>query len=475
MVSQLEKNIGWRLHFWAALFATPFVLVATLTGVLYVFTPQIENYLYGHLDEVKAQSQNATLDAAVAVAKSRAPKDWRLYAISPSSRDDQSHQIVFVPPITKNSQGGGIQSGHSSHSQANAESSNQFLKPVFGFPKNAHIFYINPYTLEVLGSLEQQKRFTFWAKKLHSSLLQGSAWRWMIEWGASWLLIMLLTGIFLAWPKNLSDLIPEKSISGRQVWKKWHALVGLVFSILSLIIICTGLTWSQYTGQQIRYLRDMSGQAPPQVPANLRSVIAENSEALSIQSIWKEIEKSSGSVRIQMLPPSGEDGVWRATHTEKSDPFQRFDLLLDAYSGKVLFYTGWKDQTLFGKATAIGIPFHRGEFGIWNQFLLFIFGIGLIFSMTTGWVMVIKRFKSSSNFVPPLHAASWRRIPIPIGLLTLALLWLMPLMIVGFVGVICAEVCLHFFQKKQNSTEEQIKFSADSTSYIQAQTEEHKH
>jgi uncharacterized iron-regulated membrane protein len=176
-----------------------------------------------------------------------------------------------------------------------------------------------------------------------------------------------------------------------------------------------------------------------------------------------------------MLPPSGEDGVWRATHTEKSDPFQRFDLLLDAYSGKVLFYTGWKDQTLFGKATAIGIPFHRGEFGIWNQFLLFIFGVGIIFSMTTGWVMVVKRFKSSSNFVPPLHAASWRRIPIPIGLLTLALLWLMPLMIVGFVGVICAEVCLLFFQKKQNSTEEQIKFSADSTSYIQAQTEEHKH
>jgi uncharacterized iron-regulated membrane protein len=274
----------------------------------------------------------------------------------------------------------------------------------------------------------------------------------MIEWGASWLLIMLLTGVILAWPKNLSELIPEKSISGRQAWKKWHALVGLVFSILSLIIICTGLTWSQYTGQQIRYLRDMSGQAPPQVPANLRSVIVENSEALSIQSIWKEIEKSSGSVRIQILPPSGEDGVWRATHTEKSDPFQRFDLLLDAYSGKVLFYTGWKDQTLFGKATAIGIPFHRGEFGIWNQFLLFIFGVGVIFSMTTGWVMVIKRFKSSSNFIPPLRAASWRKISIPIWLITLALLWLMPLMIVGFVGVLCAEVCIHIFSKKQNST-----------------------
>jgi len=57
MVSQLRKNIWWRVHFWAALFATPFVLVATLTGVLYVFTPQIENYLYGHLDHDKKFSR----------------------------------------------------------------------------------------------------------------------------------------------------------------------------------------------------------------------------------------------------------------------------------------------------------------------------------------------------------------------------------------------------------------------------------
>ena len=81
MVNQLRKNLWWRLHFWAALFATPFVMVAVLTGLLYVFTPQIENYLYSHLDQVQIQSERTTLDEAVAVAKSHAPKDWRLYAI----------------------------------------------------------------------------------------------------------------------------------------------------------------------------------------------------------------------------------------------------------------------------------------------------------------------------------------------------------------------------------------------------------
>ena len=457
MVNQIRKNLLWRLHFWAALFSTPFVMVATLTGLLYVFTPQIENYLYSHLDRVKVQSTNTTLDEAVAVAKSHAPTDWRLYAISPASSADESHQVVFVPPSVKNSQGGGMNAGHNSHSQANTENNSQFLKPVFSFPKNAQILYINPYTLEFLGTLEQQNRFTHWSKKLHSTLLQGSDWRWMIEWGASWLLIMLMTGVILAWPRSLSELMPEKAISGRQAWKKWHAFIGLTFSILSLIIICTGLTWSQYTGQKIRYLRDISGQASPQVPASFRSAVLEKDIALSIQSVWEEVKKSSGSIRIQIIPPSDTDGVWRATHMEKTDPFQRFDLLLDAYSGKVLFYSSWKDQTLFGKATAIGIPFHRGEFGIWNQFLLFIFGAGVLFSMTTGWIMVLKRLRKGASVFLVIEKNAWRSIPIWTVIPFVALLWLIPLLVIGVVFILCIELIFVLIKNRQSLATEGIK------------------
>jgi len=457
MVNQIRKNLLWRLHFWSALFSTPFVMVATLTGLLYVFTPQIENYLYSHLDRVKVQSTNTTLDEAVAVAKSHAPTDWRLYAISPASSADESHQVVFVPPSVKNSQGGGMNAGHNSHSQANTKNNSQFLKPVFSFPKNAQILYINPYTLEFLGTLEQQNRFTHWSKKLHSTLLQGSDWRWMIEWGASWLLIMLMTGVILAWPRSLSELMPEKAISGRQAWKKWHAFIGLTFSILSLIIICTGLTWSQYTGQKIRYLRDISGQASPQVPASFRSAVLEKDIALSIQSVWEEVKKSSGSIRIQIIPPSDTDGVWRATHMEKTDPFQRFDLLLDAYSGKVLFYSSWKDQTLFGKATAIGIPFHRGEFGIWNQFLLFIFGAGVLFSMTTGWIMVLKRLRKGASVFLVIEKNAWRSIPIWTVIPFAALLWLIPLLVIGVVFILCIELIFVLIKNRQSLATEGIK------------------
>nr|WP_315489115.1 PepSY-associated TM helix domain-containing protein [uncultured Rhodoferax sp.] len=47
-----RRSLLWRVHFWAALIASPFAVLAALTGILYIFTPQIEAQLHGHLDTV---------------------------------------------------------------------------------------------------------------------------------------------------------------------------------------------------------------------------------------------------------------------------------------------------------------------------------------------------------------------------------------------------------------------------------------
>ena len=59
-------SLFWRIHFWAALIASPFTVVAALTGLLYVFTPQIEGILHRDLDTVQVQGPRLSLDAAVA-------------------------------------------------------------------------------------------------------------------------------------------------------------------------------------------------------------------------------------------------------------------------------------------------------------------------------------------------------------------------------------------------------------------------
>ena len=78
-----RKSLYWRIHFWAALIASPFALVATLTGILYVFTPQIEARLYQHLDHVAPQASMLPLDAAVAAAERAAPHGWTVQHVVP--------------------------------------------------------------------------------------------------------------------------------------------------------------------------------------------------------------------------------------------------------------------------------------------------------------------------------------------------------------------------------------------------------
>jgi len=257
-----RKSLYWRIHFWAALIASPFALVATLTGILYVFTPQIEARLYQHLDHVAPQGSMLPLDAAVAAAERAAPRGWEVQHVVPSFQQDDAVQVAFAPP-------GGARDEHAGHGGHAAPATP--AKPKFGLPAQAIIVYVNPHDARVLGTLASGERFGNWAKKLHSRLLQNDGWRWMIELAASWLMVMLVTGVVLWWPRGAQSGLPKRGARGRNGWRQWHAFLGVALGVVSVVILTTGLTWSQQSGARIRALRDVSGQAPPPVPRGLRS------------------------------------------------------------------------------------------------------------------------------------------------------------------------------------------------------------
>ena len=47
-----RRGALWRIHGLAAIVATPFLLAAAVTGLLYVATPQVEAWRYAQLDAV---------------------------------------------------------------------------------------------------------------------------------------------------------------------------------------------------------------------------------------------------------------------------------------------------------------------------------------------------------------------------------------------------------------------------------------
>ena len=153
---------------------------------------------------------------------------------------------------------------------------------------------------------------------------------------------------------------------------------------------------------------------------------------------------------LQLTPPRGQQGTWRAAAADRGQPEKRFDLVLDAYSGQQLYYSGWDKQTAFSKATAIGIPFHRGEFGWWNQALLLMFGIGVLFSLVSGWVMFFKHRQPGSLGLPRLLPGAWKSASIGSWITAAVLCIAMPLLALSAAIVLALEVAMH--QPWRNST-----------------------
>jgi uncharacterized iron-regulated membrane protein len=425
-----RRSLLWRIHFWAALIASPFALVAALTGIVYVFTPQVERALYGAMERVVPVGSMRPLDDAVAAAKAAAPRGWPLRSVVPSHDGRDSVKVYFDPTSATGRE------GHH-HTPANAISAH-------AAPAQPIVVHVDPYTAQVLGTQVEAERFGNWSRRLHSSLLQGQGWRWMIELGASWLMVMLLTGIYLWWSRGGSQkILPEKNAKGRNAWAQWHSFVGIVLSIMSLAILTTGLTWSKYAGNQVRMLRDAAGQASPPMPRNLKSTMNEGGSPLTWQAAWDIARREVPEVRMLLKPPREPDGIWHAACSDSGQPEKKFDLFLDAYSGQKLFYAGWDRQTAFAKATAIGIPFHRGEFGLWNQALLLVFGIGVLFSITSGWVMFFKRRQPGSLGLPHLMPGAWQSPSIAAWLTAGVLFFLMPLLAISSAAVLAIELLLH--------------------------------
>jgi len=445
-VQARRRSLLWRLHFWSALIASPFAVIAAGTGLLYVFTPQIESALYAHLDTVAPQSQVRPLDDAVEAAKQAVAAGWTLHSVVPAQNADDSVKLAFMPPPAKTASMG-TQGGHVGHGGAGltrgaSKSPPVFLRPNFGFPSRATVVYVNPYSAEVLGQLPQADRFNVWARKLHSSLMQSDSWRWMIELAASWLMVMLVTGIFLWWPNTGQAALPQAGAKGRVAWKQWHSFVGVTLGLISAVMLTTGLTWSQYAGSQVKWARDATGQTPPRIPAQFKSTVTESATAMNWQQAVQAIRQVAPEVSMQVMAPTEPEGVWRANQMDRGDPTKRFDLLVDAYSGERLYDSGWSEQTAFGKATAIGIPFHRGEFGWWNQALLFIFGAGVLFSIVSGWVMYFQRRARGLVGLPRLLPGAWRSVSPWAGLGGLVMLVALPLLAASVAVVLLAEISM---------------------------------
>ena len=400
-------NLAWRWHFYAGLFVAPFMILLALTGIIYLFKPQLDNLMYSDLLTVKPAHHQISADELQQRVLTRYPKA----AVS-----------KYLPPVS-------------------AEGSAQFVVREQGRELNV---FIDPYRGEILGTQDAKDNLQAIARALHGELMIGTVGDRLIELAAGWGIMLVISGLYLWWPRGSNAagvLWPRLSSRGRVLWRDLHAVTGFWGSLILLFMLLSGMTWTGFWGKQYAELWNTFPAAMwTNVPKSTQLVGELNTA--SVQTVPWALEntpmpQSTGEhaehmhhqgmsagpaapkVTLQQVvdiatergiepgysitAPKTAEGVFTVA-VFADDPRNDATLHIDQYSGKVLADVGWKDYSLVSRATEMSVMLHEGKFFGWvNQLLIFVACLMILLGSVSGLVIWWKRRPTGGLGVPPLR------------------------------------------------------------------------
>ncbi|RSM91701.1 PepSY domain-containing protein [Kibdelosporangium aridum] len=412
-----------RLHFYLGVFVGPFLFVAALSGMLYIFTPQLERAIYAHELTVPVGQARQPLQAQVEAAQ-RALPDATFVRVRPGEAEDASTQVIF---------------------------SRSDLAPSHWLTA-----YVDPYTSEVRGTLEtygssQAGPVRTWIDELHRGLHLGDFGRLYSELAASWLWVVVLGGLVLWWGRRR----PAKG-KGRRKLLSWHATTGTWVAIVLLFLSATGLTWSQYAGETVDDIRAALSWETPTLPASVpdHGGHGEHHGGGGGQASGANVDQVVNIARgsgldgpVEVAVPSGPGKAYVVKQIQSSWPTKQDSVAIDPGTGEVLAKLRFEDYPLGAKLTRWGIDAHMGVlFGLANQIVLAAVCVSLLAMIFWGYRMWWHRrpTKERFGFGRPFPRGAWRSLPRPvlIGLVVVAagLAWYLPVLGVSLVGFLVIDL-----------------------------------
>ncbi|NHD16162.1 MULTISPECIES: PepSY domain-containing protein [unclassified Actinopolyspora] len=427
------RPLLWRLHFLGGVLAAPIVLSLAVTGILFAWNPQIEQALHGKALTAVADGPARPLSQQVAAATTTHP-DWTVSTVTPAAPQapggEQTTGVTLTPPETESDK--------------------------FDQPRGVTTVYVDPASARVTGSIVEANRPEEWLRNLHSSWRLGTMATPLTELAASWVLVSLLTGLYLWWPRSRRALRRTFRFRrpGRARWRSLHGALGAVFSAGLALLVVTGLTWTEYAGSWIDLAKFQFRSDAPAVSTQLAAAPATEGEPAEqsdvhtttpdpltgIDRVATTAEEAGLRGVVELEPPKQPGLAWTAGVDDNRWPVTATSLAVDPDSGEVTDRVGWDDYPVLAKATTLGIDFHQAQlFGTVNRIGLTVLAAALIVLVLAGYRTWWLRRPSGGLGVPPRMGPLLRTAPLPLllgfGLLMVAL----PLLAVSFLVYLLLE------------------------------------
>lgn len=380
----------WRRHFYAAFLLIPFVLLQSITGTLYLWHEEWADWAHPELRFVEPGEKTASFDAQVAAAAAAHPL---AQATTLMVADDprRATQVMFGARHGVAKRGGGrapngpasafpsLRSDTLPRAGSHHDGGDALPFPVF----------VDPHTARVLGDLPGWSWMPGWSRKIHGGWPLGTAGSWLLELGACWAVVMMLTGLYLWWPRNrslLATLLPRTHLGARVLMKDLHGSVAVLFSVIILAFLVTALPWTRFWGDQILTpIENATGQASPfGAAARATSTLLEGVQPMSLDEAVK-LARAAGVRGDLEVKLDGKPDSALTVRNRMPRASGEVAIAFDRGSRKLLVTTTWTDYPAVPRAVSTGVDLHEGSFfGRANQWFNTVVSLALVWMSVTG-------------------------------------------------------------------------------------------
>lgn len=448
----------WRWHFYAGLIVSPFLIMLAVTGGLYLFEREIDGFL--HADAVQVEPGKEALPVSVQESAVRAAfPDALIGRYAAPWAPDRAAEWGIT-----NTAGESL------------------------------AVFVDPTTASITGTVPNSVRLTSILSTMHGELMIGRTGDLIVELAASWGFILLVTGLFLWWPRRsraAGVALPRVTAKGRGFRRDLHAVPAMWIAPVLAFLILTGLPWSGFWGDNLAKLGTVQPLAPimaatpnftefpnapphhappnaagldanpfaEELPWAIRHaeipVIVEHASSdhdlhasapteYSIDRLTAlTAARSMEGPGLRVFYPRDATGVLTASFVPDQAQRQR-TLHVDPQTGDVLFDIGWNDYSPLGKAVEFGVMVHLGrQFGLANQLILaFVCGgfVAIIAAAIWMWWRRRPRGRIGAPPVPSGFRAGVTVIAIAVALGALFPLAGLSMLVIAFIDLAAKRV-----------------------------------
>lgn len=383
----MNKNIHlrkwlWKWHILAGLVCLPFLLLLSVTGIIYLFKDNYNNMAYYTVQHVEMDASDhkiLSLSQQLSAATEYTEKDI----------------VGFVLPSA-------IKAGEI------IVKTTEFHESTKGRAKNR--IYVNPVTAEVTGKINQKDTFMYKVRKLHGELLLNKPGTLLIEFVGSWFAVLIVTGLYVWWPRKnqKSGLFKIRRKDGNKAFRRdMHVVLSFWISIFLLIILAGGMPWTDVFGGQLKWVQAKTDTGYPQswnAPIGVQSQfsVQQRFVPLPLEDIARIAKEQQLLGKVTITLPKGDDGVYKIANNSFWLSDQKV-IYVDQYSGKIIKSHMWQEVGILMDLRQVFMRLHQGQYGSLNWFVL----------LFTVQIFIISSFSALISYIRRKPQNSWGLPSVP--------------------------------------------------------------